>query len=99
MCALVTGVHTCALPIFADEADQRVELADVFLHLRRLRHLVPEATAHPVAGGEPGLAMQLVLAHVIVERRPRLRWQAEVEQQTFLVDLLDRKSTRLNSSH
>src|SRR3546814_3356847 len=78
ICALVTGVQTCALPIFAqalgDEPDRR-------------RVAVEIGERHFGFGIDADDRLRIVLARQFGEDRGGG------------VDHLDRKSTRLNSSH
>src|SRR3546814_7270112 len=102
-CALVTGVQTCALPIWPMFEDigvfQRIgEGTDVVskemydFHDKGDRHVAlrPEGTA-PVA-------------RAYVEHRPATPWKVWYATPAFRYERpqagrLDRKSTRLNSSH
>src|SRR3546814_6308505 len=107
-CALVTGVQTCALPIFADlrGADQRrLALGDQ----RRQRPGLPyvhrdEPLARRALVGQEDEQRTFVadifpVVREIADELPGLRaWLAEIVERQGIARI-DRKSTRLNSSH
>src|SRR3546814_5551774 len=107
-CALVTGVQTCALPIFGNDqgvlGKQRIEIAS------RMGNEVAEATF----GLRGTLAQSLhpmqrlplaAVAFPVLRLRPRPELDALMDTVFAVVNadgqvsLLDRKSTRLHSSH
>src|SRR3546814_10204586 len=96
MCALVTGVHTCALPILvATDAKwgtailMEVHTGEIraIVNLSRVREVVyAENYNYAISySSEPGSTFKLA------------SFMAGIEDGKF--DLKDRKSTRLNSSH
>src|SRR3546814_6624044 len=103
-CALVTGVQTCALPIYADAAiiaDGQIDIAAGRVG-RRIRDDV-DRTARCVATIERALRTAQHFDAIHVEKRTELRaWAADIDAVDMIGDApfsTDRKSTRLNSSH
>src|SRR3546814_6993410 len=92
-CALVTGVQTCALPIHQPPEGKRGLLAS------RSYNKEPLNLGRVVAAVAPNLDVALCLrgekSHPLAEPGDWLT----MPEETFLVRLEDRKSTRLNSSH
>src|SRR3546814_7439898 len=123
-CALVTGVQTCALPIYTG--------ADLRIQLYRLVHDNFGLMTQQAAANDAGALTDIAIADARLRRIPSLARQAllltavegfsaedtgriigrdaeavrslivdatdEIDRQTR-ARLLDRKSTRLNSSH
>src|SRR3546814_9730087 len=86
-CALVTGVQTCALPIFLEQLRNRVAVGISW----RVSCLVAVVGDHLRCEGiEIWPGHQNCLAHIDLLRRPNAMSGP---------GLTDRKSTRLNSSH
>src|SRR3546814_1244623 len=92
-CALVTGVQTCALPIFVVPRGTAIDVSNLGW---------PVEPRHGFNNALEALLQQLRIAETInllqgrhSPKRNRLRWFAPWK----LAATLDRKSTRLNSSH
>src|SRR3546814_8558521 len=96
-CALVTGVQTCALPICGNnqtfkpapagtelKQPELIEESRIFLRCHIVQQHA-EQTSGPVKIAPP-------------DRMPRVRSDAGIKHLTNFGLLLDRKSTRLNSS-
>src|SRR3546814_5997380 len=113
-CALVTGVQTCALPIFT--------FRSVGFLGKLIGEAIEEIDRKPVEAIEAtGASRAKVILYAIVPQVVPsffavgiLRWDINLRESTVLglvgaggiglvlqgaIDLLDRKSTRLNSSH
>src|SRR3546814_4629967 len=86
-CALVTGVQTCALPIFR---------ADILDYARQQAQLEPGlfSLTVPTGGGKTLASLAFALDHALAYGQRRVIF---VIPFTSIVE--DRKSTRLNSSH
>src|SRR3546814_1911156 len=85
-CALVTGVQTCALPIFLDKAPGATALFSVAW--------IPDPERHAARAPDQRKTWDIGVA-VAHEYHLFKR-----HSQLFALDLaVDRKSTRLNSSH
>src|SRR3546814_4334178 len=108
MCALVTGVQTCALPIYRHDANvaflshlsrDYLDPLGVEFGLRAIRQSQGYMIAAEVAGINPDEALDNVIKHKILPKiafdtaRPAGSGRSRREL------LEDRKSTRLNSSH
>src|SRR3546814_1018053 len=98
-CALVTGVQTCALPIFLRHI-RRAVACEMRAHVRAIRieqdHLAAILAAiQREVLAEEAHALRLVGDLGGLANHEPAAWKREL---TKLV-VLDRKSTRLNSSH
>src|SRR5690606_41019183 len=104
----VTGVQTCALPIFADEpfsaldVSIRAQVINLMNALKRTMGLTYLFIAHDLS------VVRFITDRVAVIHRGRLVELAETEElyenpvhpyTRSLLSAIDRKSTRLNSSH
>src|SRR3546814_5699136 len=106
ICALVTGVQTCALPI--SYADRNTDLGDpAFIknpvatlisdeHAAKLRASILPNRATPsseIKGGVSADEGTNTTHYSVVDK------QGNAVAVTYTINYLDRKSTRLNSSH
>src|SRR3546814_3825442 len=93
-CSLVTGVQTCALPILQRLLDL-VQLERLDDRLDLLHGYSPQLLRCSIAPPGPGARFTLR-----TERRRREKGRLSAALPGFgLAESLDRKSTRLNSSH
>src|SRR3546814_3092257 len=106
-CALVTGVQTCALPIYEGDYLLGTSIARPLIS-KRLVEIAKETGADAVAHGATGKGNDQVRFELscyalnpdIKVIAPWREW--ELTSRTALIDFAetkDRKSTRLNSSH
>src|SRR3546814_6991016 len=89
-CALVTGVQTCALPIYVREADEAVRIGpapakDSYLLIDAILAAAKQSGAEAVHPGYGFLSERAEFAQAV--------------QDAGLIFIGDRKNTRLNSSH
>src|SRR3546814_5051074 len=97
-CALVTGVQTCALPIFLVRhaaAQRRAAAADLMLARKtsnRRQALVDGGAVSQAQVDESDTGRSRAEAGIAASG-------ATLDAQRQRISLLDRKSTRLNSSH
>src|SRR3546814_10545163 len=96
-CALVTGVQTCALPISCRAAAERAmaEPAKVVSDENESsfftpREIVSELDRFIIGQNDAKRAVAIAL---------RNRWRRQQLPEDLREEVLDRKSTRLNSSH
>src|SRR3546814_7363339 len=102
-CALVTGVQTCALPICS--------FASLRYAFLMSASLAPRDTPNVEYGSAIYSSVRLTYGRTSARTRPNARGSAEDEaaalvcalprplDQAQRIDRIDRKSTRLNSSH
>src|SRR3546814_7669986 len=102
-CALVTGVQTCALPICKAKLSRDMALklertfgADANMLIRRQAELEEQAEK---AATEVRAARQEAAGYLKITSTEIANWAGTIEARTHLPVLVDRKSTRLNSSH
>src|SRR3546814_8060113 len=89
MCALVTGVQTCALPIYTDLSSEQV---------KAVRREYFNGTAARVLKVRRALA-PYVVQDLRVATDPATQRPPEFLLMVMPSEAADRKSTRLNSSH
>src|SRR3546814_8072619 len=92
-CALVTGVQTCALPIFA------CSLSAIAAQAGAQTADYPNRAVRVVIGFAPGGAADTVARVMSEAFGNALKQTVVVENKPGAGSSIDRKSTRLNSSH
>src|SRR3546814_9985599 len=104
ICALVTGVQTCALPISRDRRLHVRARPEEIIVLRAVVGIPELAGVDKIADVEHEAVEDAVAAEAVVEfvdreHLPHAEIMQTIELCIDLVLVADRKSTRLNSSH
>src|SRR3546814_3557671 len=96
-CALVTGVQTCALPIYDPQIGQRIADFGPLIEAEAAHDPVGQADRNEAVLELAGLELGADQDRAIL--RPAAAGDMRLDPFADEAGLLDRKSTRLNSSH